>query len=362
MDMTNAAVNDPIRNASESIAMDYRRFVTKRILLLATLSIIALCSLLVDLATGPALLSLWDVCVGLWNPDGVSATTQVIIWDVRLPYALMALVVGACLGLGGAEMQTVLNNPLASPFTLGIGSAATLGASLAIVFDLSWIGLSFTYLLPLTAFLSALAVSLLILLVTRSMGATVHTVVLFGIALMFGLNAVVGLLQFVADSGALQQIVFWTMGSLARANMEKVTIVGVVFFVCFLWSLTQVWAMTSLRAGEEQARSSGINVERVRLIVLFRVSLLTAVALAFVGEIGFIGLIGPHIARMMLGEDHRFFLPGSALAGAILLSLSSIASKALIPGVILPVGIVTAIVGIPLFISLIMTRGREYSS
>ena len=116
--------------------------------------------------------------------------------------------------------------------------------------------------------------------------------------------------------------------------------------------------MTALRTGEDQARSIGINVERVRLIVLLRVSLLTAIALAFVGEIGFIGLVGPHIARMMLGEDHRFFLPGSALAGALLLSLSSIASKALIPGVILPVGIVTALVGIPLFITLIMSRGR----
>lgn len=359
MELTSQGVNDRLANASDTIEKDYRRFVTKRVVLLAVLLVVATGSLLVDLATGPAVLNLWDVWVGLWNPSGVSSVTEVIIWDVRLPYALMALVVGACLGLAGAEMQTVLNNPLASPFTLGVGSAATLGASLAIVFDLSWVGLSFTYLLPLTAFISALAVSLLILLVTRSMGATVHSVVLFGIALMFGLNAVVGLLQFVADSGALQQIVFWTMGSLARANMEKVLIVGAVFVVCSIWSARHVWAMTSLRAGEEQARSAGVQVERLRLMVLMRVSLLTAVALAFVGEIGFIGLIGPHIARMMLGEDHRFFLPGSAIAGAILLSLSSIASKALIPGVILPVGIVTAIVGIPLFIGLIMSRGKE---
>ena len=259
---------------------------------------------------------------------------------------------------GGAEMQTVLNNALASPFTLGVGSAATLGASLIIVLDFTCLGLSFTYLLPVAAFMSASLASLLILMLSRMMGASIHTVLLFGIALMFGLNAAVGLLQFIADASALQQIIFWTMGSLARANMEKVGIVSFVFLVCFIFSVSQIWSLTTLRTGEEQARSLGINVERLRLIVLLRVSLLTAVALAFVGEIGFIGLVAPHIARLLFGEDHRFFIPGSAIAGALLLSLSSIVSKTLLPGILLPVGIVTALVGIPLFISLILSRGR----
>ncbi len=336
----------------------YSRFVIKRQLLLLILVCAVISSFLFDISHGPANLSMWQVFKGLLNPDSVSITQQVIIWDVRLPYALMAVLVGACLGLGGAEMQTVLNNPLASPFTLGVGSAATLGASTAIVLDLSWLGLSFTYLLPLAAFVFASMASLLILFLSRAMGASAHTILLFGIALMFGLNAAVGLLQFVADAGALQQIVFWTMGSLARATIEKTIIVSLVLAVCFAASMLQIWSMTTLRGGEEQARSLGINVERLRLTVLLRVSLLTAVALAFVGEIGFIGLVGPHIARMLLGEDHRFFLPGSAIAGALLLSLSSIASKAIVPGVILPVGIVTALVGIPWFMSLIFNRGR----
>ena len=342
-----------------SLAKDYQHFIVKRLLLLSLLVLLTLTSFLWDIAHGPADLSLWQVFNGLWSYDSLSPSQQVIIWDVRLPYALMALVVGACLGLGGAEMQTVLNNPLASPFTLGVGSAATLGASIAIVMNLSWLGISFTYLLPMAAFIAASTASLLILFLSRTMGASTHTVLLFGIALMFGLNAAVGLLQFVADAGALQQIVFWTMGSLARATMEKVTIVTSVLVICFAFSLSQIWSLTTLRGGEEQARSLGINTERLRLIVLLRVSLLTAVALAFVGEIGFIGLVGPHIARLLLGEDHRFFIPGSAIAGALLLSLSSIASKALLPGVILPVGIVTALVGIPLFISLIFSRSRE---
>ena len=344
---------------ASSLADDYRRFVWRRVLCLGGLTLAAMTALLVDIASGPSMLGLMDVFRGLLNPEGIDAGTRVIIEDIRLPYALMAVVVGACLGLAGAEMQTVLNNPLASPFTLGVGAAATLGASLVIAFNISVLGVAAHVLLPLSAFVFAAAASLLILVLSRTLGASVHAVVLFGIALLFGINAVVGLIQFMADAESVQQIVFWTMGSLARASLDKVAIVALVLALCLPFSLRNAWAMTLLRSGEEQARSLGIRVERMRLVVLMRVSLLTAAAMCFVGEIGFIGLVAPHIARLMLGEDHRFLLPGSALAGAVLLSLSSIASKLLVPGVVLPVGIVTALVGIPLFITLIIGRRRR---
>lgn len=344
---------------ASSLADDYRRFVWRRVLCLGGLTLAAMTALLVDIASGPSMLGLLDVFRGLLNPEGIDAGTRVIIEDIRLPYALMAVVVGACLGLAGAEMQTVLNNPLASPFTLGVGAAATLGASLVIAFNISVLGVAAHVLLPLSAFVFAAAASLLILVLSRTLGASVHAVVLFGIALLFGINAVVGLIQFMADAESVQQIVFWTMGSLARSSLDKVAIVALVLALCLPFSLRNAWAMTLLRSGEEQARSLGIRVEHMRLVVLMRVSLLTAAAMCFVGEIGFIGLVAPHIARLMLGEDHRFLLPGSALAGAVLLSLSSIASKLLVPGVVLPVGIVTALVGIPLFITLIIGRSRR---
>src|SRR5690554_3065571 len=354
-----AAANRTGTPADGGLASQYRRFVFRRVLCLAGLVTAAVAALLVDIASGPAMLGLLDVIRGLLNPESLNAGTRVIIQDIRVPYALMAVVVGACLGLAGAEMQTVLNNPLASPFTLGVGAAATLGASLVIAFNISVLGLAAHVLLPLSAFVFAAAASLLILVLSRTLGASVHAVVLFGIALLFGINAVVGLIQFMADAESVQQIVFWTMGSLARASLDKVAIVALVLALCLPFSLRNAWAMTLLRSGEEQARSLGIRVERMRLVVLMRVSLLTAAAMCFVGEIGFIGLVAPHIARLMLGEDHRFLLPGSALAGAVLLSLSSIASKLLVPGVVLPVGIVTALVGIPLFITLIIGRSRR---
>ncbi|WP_318465747.1 FecCD family ABC transporter permease [Photobacterium leiognathi] len=353
--MKSAALNVDENHQTTSLSQRYRRFVIKRILLLSMMAIALVIAWVIDTATGPSQIGLNHIFSALFQPEVLDPVQQVIIFDVRIPYALMAIVVGAALGLAGAEMQTSLNNPLASPFTLGIGAAATLGAAVAILFDWSWLPFRFDYILPLFAFVFALLASLLVVVLSRSQGASVNTVILFGISLFFALNALVSLLMFVADSNALQQIVFWTMGSLVRANNEKVLIVALVFAVCFPLSMRQAWAMTAIRSGEDQARSIGIRVERMRLMVLLRVSLLTAVAVAFVGEIGFVGLVGPHITRMLLGEDHRFFLPGSAIAGALLLSLASIASKSLIPGVILPIGIVTSLIGIPFFMSLILS-------
>ncbi|WP_318459643.1 FecCD family ABC transporter permease [Photobacterium leiognathi] len=353
--MKSATLSVDENHQTTSLSQRYRRFVIKRILLLSMMAIALVIAWVIDTATGPSQIGLNHIFSALFQPEVLDPVQQVIIFDVRIPYALMAIVVGAALGLAGAEMQTSLNNPLASPFTLGIGAAATLGAAVAILFDWSWLPFRFDYILTLFAFAFALLASLLVVVLSRSQGASVNTVILFGISLFFALNALVSLLMFVADSNALQQIVFWTMGSLVRANNEKVLIVALVFAVCFPLSMRQAWAMTAIRSGEDQARSIGIRVERMRLMVLLRVSLLTAVAVAFVGEIGFVGLVGPHITRMLLGEDHRFFLPGSAIAGALLLSLASIASKGLIPGVILPIGIVTSLIGIPFFMSLILS-------
>ncbi|HYD66243.1 iron ABC transporter permease [Azospirillum sp.] len=342
-----------------SLARRYARFVVRRIVVLTALAVALVLSFLGDAATGPSALPLVDVLNGLLNPAGLSRSAEVILWNIRLPAAAMAVVVGAALGLAGAEMQTVLNNPLASPFTLGISNAATFGASLAIVLELSLFGFDQTVMVPACAFVFAMGSILVIQALARTQGTTADTVVLFGIAMVFVMNALLWLVQFVASADALQQIVFWTMGSLARATWDKVALVALVLAVCLPLSLRHVWAMTALRGGEEHARSFGIPVERLRMLVMLRVSLLAAAAVAFVGTVGFIGLVGPHIARLALGEDHRFYLPGAALAGALVLSLASIAAKTLVPGLLLPVGIVTALVGIPLFMALILSQRRN---
>lgn len=334
----------------------YRRILRRRVLLLALMAVIGVIAFLLDISTGPSALSLAHVWAGLFQPDQLPAPELTIIREVRLPYALMAVLVGAALSLAGAEMQTILNNPLASPFTLGVSSAASFGAALAIVLGFSLPFIPLDWMVPLNAFLLAFGSVLLLEALARSRAAGVEGVVLFGIALVFTFNALVALLQFIASQEALSQLVFWSMGSLGRATWSNLAVLALVVAVVLPFSLRAAHAMTALRLGEDRARSFGIDVRRLRFTSLLRISALAATAVAFVGTIGFIGLVGPHIARMLLGEDHRFLLPASMLTGAIIMSLASVASKLLVPGVLLPVGIVTSMIGVPVFLALILRR------
>ena len=337
----------------------YRRLLARRVCLLLVIGCALLGSVLLDLSTGSSGMGLGQLLQGLLHPQTLDVTDRVIIWNVRLPYALMAVLVGAALSLAGAEMQAILNNPLASPFTLGVSSAAALGASLVIVFPLSSALLSRDSLVALAAFVFACASMFLLHGMSRLLGAGVETLVLFGIALVFSCNALVALLQLLATEDVLQQLVFWSLGSVARANWDKLGILALVLGLTAPFSLHAASRMTLLRMGEERAQSFGVDVRRLRFFALLRISLLSATAVAFVGTIGFIGLVGPHIARILIGEDQRFLFPASALVGALLLSLSSVVSKVIMPGVIVPVGIVTALVGVPIFVVLVFKRGRQ---
>jgi len=332
----------------------YRQVLRQRLLLTGVLVVAILASVILDFTLGPAGLSLETLGQTLLHPAAMDAGTRVIVWDIRLPYALMAVVVGLALGLAGAEMQTILNNPLASPFTLGVSSAAAFGAALAIILGVGFPGLSDQWFISANAFVFALFAALMLDGITRWSKVSTSGVVLFGIALVFTFNALVSMMQFIASEDTLQGLVFWTMGSLARASWEKLGVLSAAFALLVPFSMLSSWKLTALRLGEDRAISFGIDVRRLRLATLLRISILSALAVAFVGPIGFIGLVAPHIARMMFGEDHRYYLPASALVGALVLSLASVASKNLIPGVIIPVGIVTSLVGVPFFLSIIL--------
>lgn len=338
----------------DSLMLNYRVILRRRVSLLALLVVFIVASMLLDFTLGPSGLPLDTLWQTLVDPASAEAGTRVIVWDIRMPYALMAIIVGLTLGLAGAEMQTILNNPLASPFTLGVSSAAAFGAALAIVLGIGIPGVPAQWFISANAFLFALLAALLLDGITRWTQVATSGVVLFGIALVFTFNALVSMLQFIANEDTLQGLVFWTMGSIARASWEKLGILLLALAVIMPLSMLSSWKLTSLRLGEDRAISFGINVRRLRLATLLRISILSALSVAFVGPIGFIGLVAPHIARMVFGEDHRFYLPGSALTGALVLSLASIVSKNLIDGVIIPVGIVTSLVGVPFFITIIV--------
>ncbi|EMD5947781.1 iron chelate uptake ABC transporter family permease subunit [Proteus sp. G4445] len=341
------------------VVKEYQRQILRRFFYLMILGGVLCSVLILDFTLGPSGLSLTELWNTLISPETADAGTRVIVWDIRLPYSLMAVVVGMSLGLAGAEMQTILNNPLASPFTLGVSSAAAFGAALAIVLGIGIPGVPAQWFISVNAFIFALLATLLLDFISRWMRVSTSGIILFGIALVFTFNAAVSIMQFIANEDTLQGLVFWTMGSLNRASWDKLYILLVVLVIIFPLSLLNAWKLTALRLGEDRAMSFGINVRRLRLTTLLRISIISALAVAFVGPIGFIGLVAPHIARMTFGEDHRFYLPASALIGALVLSIASLVSKNLLSGVIIPVGIVTSLVGIPFFVSIILRhRGR----
>jgi iron complex transport system permease protein len=338
----------------------YREQVWRKRLILVGLAVLLLFSVLLDLALGPASYSLDEVLGALFSPDAAAPQVRVVMWDIRLPVALMAVAVGAALSLAGAQMQTILNNPLASPFTLGISAAASFGAALGLAFGVALVPVIAQYMVPLNAFVMAMLSALLIHVLSLRRGMTSETIVLLGIALVFTFNALLALVQFFATEQAVAAVVFWTMGSLTKATWPKLGVICLVILVTLPVFARRAWAMTALRLGDEKAASFGVNVRKLRLQTLIMVSLLAAFPVAFVGTIGFIGLVGPHIARMLIGEDQRFFLPASLLTGALILSASSVVSKTLIPGAIFPIGVVTSLIGVPFFISLIL-GGRKNS-
>ena len=339
------------------ILATYHRQNRRNALLVGVLGLGALAALVLDLVTGPAGLPLARTLAALTGGP-VDLGTSVIVWQVRLPVAVMALLVGAALALAGAEMQTVLENSLAEPFTLGVSSSAALGAAVAIVLGLTLPGLPPVWSVSANAFLFALGALGLLQLLGRIRGGGPEVLILFGVALNFTAAALLSLVQFVASADALQQLVFWTMGSLASVQWPGVAMIAAVLVLTVPFSFRAAWRLTALRLGEDQARSFGVDVAALRRWTLLRVSLLAAAAVSMVGVIGFVGLAGPHIARMLVGENHRVFLPASLLTGALVMSLASTLSKTLVPGVLLPVGLVTSLIGLPIFFALIL-RGRR---
>ncbi len=337
----------------------YHRITYRKLLVLLGLSVGLVLSILADVSYGPSGLTVDGVLQTILFREQAQPVHQVIVWDIRLPMALMAVVVGVSLSIAGAQMQTILNNPLASPFTLGISAAAAFGAALAIVMGIGVLPVASLFLVTTNAFVFAVGASLMIYGFSRMRGISTETMVLLGIAMVFLFSSLLALLQYVASEQALQQVVFWSLGSLTKATWPKIGIGVAVLAVTVPFFVTWAWQLTALRLGDESAKSLGVNVERLRLQVFIAVSLLASTAVAFVGIIGFVGLVGPHVARMLVGEDQRYFLPTSALAGGLLLSLTAIVSKSIVPGALIPIGIITSLVGVPFFLSLIMTRRRQ---
>ena len=341
-------------NNGQSRAL-YARLNRKNYIIIAALTAVCVITCITDVLTAAASpmyrLTAAEVLQCLFHPSQASSGTRVIVIDMRLPIALMAVVIGFSLGAAGAVMQTILHNPLASPYTLGVGTAAGFGASLAIILGLGSVATS------ALSFVFAMLICFMIYMMGRR-NVNSGALVLSGIACLFLFQALQALLQYGASEDQNQSIVFWSFGSLQRTDWYKLLITVVVTFVCTPLIFADSWKYTALTMGDERAASLGVNVSGLKIKSFFLISLMAAVSVCFTGSIGFIGLAGPHIARMIAGEDQRFYIPISALCGAVLLSVASVISKILQPGSVFPIGIVTSIIGVPFFFSLVFRQNR----
>lgn len=345
---------------SSTIKEQYQKFIGRKVTFI--LILIPLLFILAGLAAslGSANVSIWDAYSAflhrfLPNYFESSRLAEICVWKLRLPRILMGVAAGFGLGVAGCVMQGVLRNPLASPYTLGIASGAGFGASLGILAGAGFVGGQ--YLVIGNAFAFALVVSFIILGLSSRRGATPESMILAGIAMMYLFTAMTMTLQYFAEAEAVKGAIFWMVGSLGRASWSKLSLVSVVLVCCVPLLILKSWDLNVLGAGDETAKSLGVQVERTRIITMVLASLLVAGIVCFTGTIGFVGLVAPHICRMVIGGDNRFLIPTSGLVGAILLVAADTAARTIMAPVILPVGIMTAYLGVPLFIYLIL-RGR----
>jgi len=279
------------------------------------------------------------------------------LWIVRFPRVVLAGIVGASLGCAGAVMQGVFGNPLAEPGVIGVSSGAAVGAALAIVTGISTLG---GWTLAAAAFAGGLATTYLVYALSRADGRTeVVTLVLTGIAVNAVAGAAIGLLMFVTDAAGVQAIAFWNLGSLAQANWNAVAVALPCLVVGLTAALASAGKLDLLALGERSARHLGVDVERLRVRMIIVTALLGAAAVAFTGVISFIGLVVPHLVRMVAGPGHRVLLPASALGGAVVVIAADLAARTLVEYQELPLGVLTAVVGGPAFFWLLRrTRHR----
>jgi iron complex transport system permease protein len=293
--------------------------------------------------------------------DAGPQITQTIIFEIRLPRVVLAVIAGAGLAASGVAMQGVLKNPLVSPYILGISAAAGFGAALAIALGIGVVTQYGGYIVVANAFVFSILAMLMVYGIARLRGVTPESVILAGVAVGFLFSAMLSLIQFIApEHAAVRAVVFWLLGGLSTATWESILIILPIVLVAIALIMRRSWDMNVMSLGEEVAMSIGVNSKQVIVMCMALATLATASIVSFTGVIGFICLVSPHIARMIIGSDHRFLLPCSIVLGACLLLCSDTLARLVLMPSEIPVGIVTALIGVPFFIYLLLSRRRQF--
>ena len=347
-----------------SISQRYQKHKRRRILWLGLFTLLLLPAACFIMLSGASEISTEQLWTNLLSAkDG---PIHLVIWQIRLPRLVGALLGGASLALAGTVLQAVLKNPLAAPTTLGIAQGAAFGAALGITCsgmrDTSshlyrgFSGLDETILISILAFSFSLLTTFIIILLTRLRRAGKESIILAGVALSSLFIAGTTFLQYFADETQLAMIVHWTFGDLARASWSELYVMGIVTILSMAYFFANRLNYNALLAGDEVAQSLGINVVRLRLVSMSIATLATAVTVTFFGILGFVGLIAPHMGRRLVGSDNRYLLPLSAILGVLILLFADLLGQFLLDPVALPAGVITSFLGTPVFLLLLFGR------
>jgi len=349
----------------------YSRIISRRIVFLVIMAVVLFLIAGYSVALGVASISLAEVYGVILNLiPGVnfaeySSFVEGVVLHIRLPRILLGLVTGLALGSSGTVMQSLLKNPLASPYTLGISAGAALGAGISIVLGSSIFGQDLvvrysSWMIIIGAFLMGLFTIFLINIISSLKKGGAATLILAGIALSYLFSAGVSLLKYLSDHDELAELTVWLMGGLNRAGWLDVIVLTPILIFSLVIIMRLAWDINTLNAGEEVAANLGIDVRAVRKRGSVVVALLASSVVAFTGVIGFIGLVAPHICRMFLGNDNRFLIVASGIMGAIILLIADTIARLIISPAELPVGIITSLFGAPFFLYMLIKRKKEY--
>ncbi|MCT8338089.1 iron ABC transporter permease [Methanoculleus sp. Afa-1] len=360
---------------------DYLGYVRKKSLWILGGTVLLFLLLIVSISVGAVNIPPHEVFLSLANGvvDRISlllnpgttidiTSTDRIIWNIRLPQALAAIVAGVGLSVAGVAMQSILRNPLGSPFTLGISNAGAFGAAVSVILlgagtmqssVADAVTINNPYLTTMVAFFFCLLATAVILLISRIRGTSPEVMVLAGVALSSLFTAGTMFLQYFASDTQLAAVVFWTFGDVGRANWQELGIMALVTGAATLYFIANRWNYNAIDAGDETAKGLGVSVERVRDVGMVVAALVSAVIVSFLGVIGFVGLVCPHMVRRLIGDDQRYLIPGSCVAGGILLLASDTVARIIVAPYVLPVAVLTAFLGAPTFIYLLLRGYRR---
>jgi len=336
------------------------------VILLWAAPLVLVVAVVVSLAVGPTGVSLGalpGVIGGLMGWDGLATETErLVLFDLRMPRTILSVFVGAALALAGAMMQGMFRNPLADPGLIGVSAGAALFAIATIALGDSllsfWVAALGIYALPMAAFLGGLVTTLLLVLVASRTGALMMgTLLLAGIAFGALAGAASGLIAYVSDDRELRDLTLWSMGSLSGASWEKVWAIAPFALALAVFTPAMVRTLNGMLLGEAEAYHLGVNVEAAKRVLIALTAAAVGAAVAVAGIIGFVGIVVPHFVRLIAGPDHRFVLPASAILGGVVVLVADVISRTIVAPAELPIGIVMAAIGAPIFLHLVLKRG-----